>query len=148
MIIDIASSILVITFSFYDVLKKEDRNDGRRLGAIAVFFMWLKLFYLLRIFGATSSFIRMIIEAVKGMSTFLGILFISILAFANIFYIIDGGYNRNENIEVSRASGDTFFLTFAGTYQMGLGEWDTDGYGDSEHEGLLWFYFIFCTFIV
>lgn len=135
----------MISYAFYDIFTKSDRYAGRILGSVTILFIWLKLFYLLRIFAPTSQFIRMIIESVKGMSTFLGILFVSIFAFANCFYVLDGGYS---GVDVHKASGDSFFLVFAGTYQLGLGEWDTDGYGDSEHTFILWSFFMLSTFLV
>jgi len=59
------------------------------LGGMASFVIWLKIFYFLRIFRPTSSFIRMIIEMFKDIRVFLLIFFIGIFAFANFYYILD-----------------------------------------------------------
>jgi len=59
------------------------------LGGMASFVIWLKIFYFLRIFRPTSSFIRMIVEMFKDIRVFLLIFFIGIFAFANFYYILD-----------------------------------------------------------
>jgi len=61
------------------------------IGALACFVIWIKLFYYLRIFRPTSSFIRMIVEMFKDIRVFLLIFFIGIFAFANFYYILDQG---------------------------------------------------------
>lgn len=142
---DIISSSLIVAFSVFDIIVKEQRYRNSAIGSFAMFSLWLKLFYYLRIFAPISAFIRMIIEIVKDMSTFLVILFASILAFANSFFILDGSFLENKTL---KASGGDVGLTFASTYMMGLGEWDTDKYQSSEHTILLWVFFLLCTFLV
>jgi hypothetical protein len=61
------------------------------VGGMACFVIWLKIFYYLRIFRPTSSFIRMIVEMFKDIRVFLLIFFIGIFAFANFYYILDQG---------------------------------------------------------
>lgn len=61
------------------------------VGSLASFLIWIKLFYYLRIFRPTSSFIRMIVEMIKDIRVFLLIFFIGVFAFANFYYIIDKG---------------------------------------------------------
>ena len=61
------------------------------IGGMASFVIWLKIFYYLRIFRPTSSFIRMIVEMFKDIRIFLLIFFIGIFAFANFYYILDQG---------------------------------------------------------
>lgn len=124
---------------------KTDRYRNSAVGSFAMLSLWLKFFYYLRIFAPTSAFIRMIIEIIKDMSTFILILFASILAFANAFFILDGAFKGKD---VLKASGGDVWLTFTSTYTMGLGEWETDLYPDSKHTVLLWIFFLLCTFLV
>ena len=93
--LDVASSCLVITTSiivlgFFDI-----GNAVLVIGGLASFTVWIKLFYFLRIFRPTSSFIRMIVEMIKDIRIFLLIFFIAIFAFANFYYVIEKG-NKKE----------------------------------------------------
>lgn len=90
--LDLSSSILVLMFSF---IVLSNLNLGRLvllIGAFASFLIWLKLFYYLRIFGPTASFIRMIIEMFKDIRVFLLIFFIGIFAFSTFYYMLDKGH--------------------------------------------------------
>jgi len=89
--LDLISSLLVIATSFV-VLAAFDIGDLILIiGGMASFVIWLKIFYYLRIFRPTSSFIRMIVEMFKDIRIFLLIFFIGIFAFANFYYILDQG---------------------------------------------------------
>jgi hypothetical protein len=147
-LIDILSSLTVIAFCLCDIFITDgvhDRGDILIIGSVANNLMWFKMFYLMRIFGPTSSFIRMIIEIIKDMKTFLAILMASVFVFANSFFVIDGAFRDEDQV---RASGDDYLGAFTSTYMMGLGEWDTEKYPESPHTAILWITFILCTFLV
>ena len=57
--IDLCSFILNIAFVVCDLAKVEP-NSVRALGSTAVFIMWLKFFYFLRLFETTAPIVRMI----------------------------------------------------------------------------------------
>lgn len=65
------------------------------LGGAASFLLWLKLFYFLRLFKPTASFIRMIIEMLLDIKIFLLIFFTGIFAFATFYYVLDLGNTQN-----------------------------------------------------
>jgi len=89
--LDLISSLLVLSTSIV-VLAALDIGDFILIiGGMASFVIWLKIFYYLRIFRPTSSFIRMIVEMFKDIRIFLLIFFIGIFAFANFYYILDQG---------------------------------------------------------
>jgi hypothetical protein len=79
--------ILNIAFILND-LAGTDSFQVRPLGSIAVFLMWFKLLYFLRLFIPTLYMIRMITEVFYDMYTFLIVLAIAMLAFGNSFYIL------------------------------------------------------------
>jgi len=87
-----------------------------------------RLFYYLRIFRPTSSFIRMIIEMFKDIRIFLLIFFIGIFAFANFYYILDQG-NSEKVVGVFEGSYGGAVIY---TYMQALGELGYDGFGGSE----------------
>lgn len=64
------------------------------ISSISVLLLWAKLFYFLRIFAPTATFIRMITEIIKEMSTFTLIFFLSIIAIGNSLFLVDGGYHK------------------------------------------------------
>ena len=86
--IDICSWALNITFIVCD-LTEVNPFKFRSLGAAAIFLIWIKLFYFLRLFSPTSNMIRMIIECCRDMASFAFVLLIAMVAFGNVFYILD-----------------------------------------------------------
>ena len=89
--LDLISSFLVISTSIAVLGGFDIGRYILVIGGMACFFIWLKIFYFLRIFRPTSSFIRMIVEMFKDIKVFLLIFFIGIFAFANFYYILDQG---------------------------------------------------------
>jgi hypothetical protein len=60
----------------------------RPIGSIAVFLMYFKVFFFLRLFSSTSSMIRLIVEIIKDMGSFTMVLMLAILAWGHTFYIL------------------------------------------------------------
>jgi hypothetical protein len=65
-----------------------DKNVKRPVAAICLIVLWIKMFYFLRVFDSTSKLIRMIIEIVNDMKTFLIVLIIGVLGFTGGLYIL------------------------------------------------------------
>jgi len=63
----------------------------RAIQSVTTFFMWLKLLYFMRIFKNTGYLIRMIITVIYDMGSFLLVLLIGIMAFADSFLSIAYG---------------------------------------------------------
>lgn len=125
--LDIASSVLTIIFSFCIVFQFNIGRDILVIGGAASFFIWIKLFYYLRIFRPTSSFIRMIVEMFRDIRVFLLIFFIGIFAFANFYYILDKG-NVEKVIGFEEA---TYMDSIIYTYMQSLGELGYDNFSSS-----------------
>jgi len=78
--VDFTPPILTITIVIFHILDGVMTINPIGIAVIfsvAVFFMWLKLLYFLRIFEHTGYLIRMIIEVVADMRFFLLILFVA-----------------------------------------------------------------------
>ena len=87
--LDLSSSTLILTVG---VIIFGDFKAGLAvliMIGLTCFLLWLKLFYYLRLFKPTSSFIRMIIEMFKDIRIFILIFFIGIFAFANFYYVLE-----------------------------------------------------------
>jgi hypothetical protein len=93
-IIDLTSTICVIISTVSDLTGKGGIGTQQRtIMSLAIFFLWLKFFYFLRIFSSTSAFIRMITEIIKDMGVFSFIYLLANVSFANAFFILDGAMN-------------------------------------------------------
>ena len=88
-ILDISSLVLNSVYVSGEVLNIIPHEDLQIYGAVAVFLMWIKLFYWMRLFKPFSAFIRMISEILKDIQVFMVMLIISLGAFANVIYILN-----------------------------------------------------------
>lgn len=94
-VLDLWSSGMVIMFSIDHLTSSDEILRMKVVGALAVFSLWLKVFYFLRLFESTAAFISMIVEMLKDIRVFLLIFFTGIFAFANTYYVLDfGSVNR------------------------------------------------------
>eukprot|EP00351_Strombidinopsis_sp_SopsisLIS2011_P001433 CAMPEP_0116888592 /NCGR_PEP_ID=MMETSP0463-20121206/23686_1 /TAXON_ID=181622 /ORGANISM="Strombidinopsis sp, Strain SopsisLIS2011" /LENGTH=95 /DNA_ID=CAMNT_0004553655 /DNA_START=439 /DNA_END=726 /DNA_ORIENTATION=- len=66
-----------------------DIENLRTFAAIAIFTSWVIAFYWARIFESTSAFIRMLFEIFRDIKTFMIMLFICIMMFANSLLILN-----------------------------------------------------------
>ncbi|CDW84245.1 wd-40 repeat protein [Stylonychia lemnae] len=112
----------------------------RPLAAIAVLFMWIKFFYFLRIFRSTSSLIRMIMEICKDMAAFSLILLIAMVGFANVLYILAiNVVSVGEGEELF--TGSNFLLAIIYSFRLGLGDFSTEGFGET-YDQIIWIVFL------
>jgi hypothetical protein len=61
----------------------------RTIGAYACFFMWCKMFYWMRLFESTAYYVKLIVQTISDCMTFMLMILIILLAFANFFLIIN-----------------------------------------------------------
>lgn len=94
--LDIVSIIMnfiyiISVFSSGDVKGHGDEEASfvNVLGSICIFLMYVKFFYWLRLFRPFSAFIRMISEILSDVKVFFIVLLMSLLAFANIIFILN-----------------------------------------------------------
>ena len=118
------------------------------LASVAIFLMWIKLFYWMRLFKSFSAFIVMIAEIIKDIKVFLVMLIISLCAFANIIYALnlnrlDSGLAPVYDSLVNFAPVDATIHA----YLLGLGDFNKDNYSE-EDATVTWIMFILATFIV
>ena len=120
----------------------------RQLAIFAVLMMWFKLFYWMRLFEATASFIRMTKEIFVDIKAFMVMLAIIVCTFANAFLIMDHS-RRILGIEpiTEDAFGNPILDTVTRAYMLGLGEYGTDTYELLDSK-LAWALFIVATFLL
>jgi hypothetical protein len=117
----------------------ENRNLEANLQATISLCIWLKLLYFLRIFKQTGYLIRIIIEVIKDMRSFLLILSLTFIAFGDAFNSIN-----TSNEESDKFSGGIWIESIFYVYRMVLGDMNLDSLGTVS---LLYVYilFIMCT---
>jgi hypothetical protein len=106
--VDFASSICVIIFTITDFADNVSPKFQREIGSVSMFLLWIKFFYFLRIFSPTSAFIRMITEIIKDMGVFSLIYLLAVFAFANAYFLLDGG-GSHAIIDDERIAGSVWW---------------------------------------
>lgn len=123
-------------------------GSQKTIASVAVFVLYVKFFYWLRLFDSTAAFIRMLKEIIIDIVPFLTFLVVCVGMFANSLLILDQG-RRLSGIDAPIASevfGIPVLDFFVRSYLIGLGEFEMDNY--SEHNRMLvWIIFILATFI-
>jgi hypothetical protein len=102
-----------------------DLSTLRASGAFAVLFMWWKFFYYLRLFDSTAPLVRMLFQIGTDMTVFSAILFVSILAFTNAFYILSLNRKRTDDDKTEEQFNMydySFISAIVYTYKTGLGD--------------------------
>jgi len=147
-LIDVGSLALNAVYVGGEITNFISHEQLQVYGAIAIFMMWFKLFYWMRLFKPFSAFIRMITEIIKDIQVFLIMLIIALSAFANIIFLL--------NINRMEQGGDPLYESLIGiapldamihAYLMGLGDFNRDTYS-SENAKVVWIMFILATIIV
>jgi len=117
-------------------MEKDEEPIQVAIQAIATLMIWLKFLYYLRIFEATSSLIRMIMQVIYDIRHFLMVLLLTIIAFGDSFKTLSNG---NPTMYVD----DGFFGSFFYVYRMCLGDFNTE-FGTVQ-VSLGWFMFFLCS---
>ena len=121
-----------------DIFTKDSEratNWRYTLQAIVCFFMWMKMFYFLRMWQKASYFIHTLIEVISKSKVFLFIYFLLLFCFAITFLI--GSPDSNQNI----------FYYMKQTYEIGLGG-DAEEFDNSPVQPLLKAFYILGTLVV
>jgi hypothetical protein len=126
----------------------------RTIGAIGCWFMWIKVFYWMRLFKATAHFITLIFTTIYDVRIFTLMLLIIIIAFANFFFIM----NLNTPMGLGDNSTTYYYMpdyglgkvmnSLMGAYFISLGEFDYGGYGSGEHFYVVWIFFTLGSFLM
>jgi len=147
-LIDLLSLAINAVYVFGEVTDGISFEVLQVVGSIAILFMWIKLFYWMRIFKPFSAFIRMITEIIMDIKVFLVMLFISLCAFANIIFVL--------NLNRIKTAQNPIFESYIGippidaimhAYLTGLGDFGKDTYSDDNSQ-VVWVMFVLATVIV
>ena len=144
---NIVDLISITLNSFVCISEIAGLNDAdlTTVTAVAVIFMWLKLFYFGRIFLHTASMVTMVIDITKDMKYFLIVFLLAVAGFGNCYLILarnDPGDEEN--------TGSNYFRSFIYAYKQALGEFDTDSFTGTDKYLLyfIWFLNVIVTLII
>ena len=124
-LIPIVMVFAAIFISFLSSLNKQQEylQCERYVNAVASFFIWFKLLYFFRIFRVYGHLIKTIIQVLIDMKVFVVILLMSLLAFSGTFFILA---QNNEGDDIYAKS---YIQSLMQTFQLMLGDFDTDKFG-------------------
>jgi len=88
----------------------------------------------------------MITEILRDMAIFSFIYAMANLAFANAFFLLEGGFTEVVP-EGDRVTDTNWWRVLIYTYMTGLGEFETP-YRGSPNEAMFWIYFFLCTILI
>ena len=147
-LIDLTSLGLNAVYIWGEITNGITYNYLQVIGSIAVMLMYFKLFYWMRLFKPFSAFIRMITEIIKDCQVFMIMLIISLMAFANIIFVLNANRIHDDQ--------DAIFDPLVGippldaiihAYLTGLGDFNKDFYSE-DNARIVWIMFILATIIV
>jgi len=133
-----------------------DFKTIRLIASIAIFIIWLKMFFWMRLFESTSGFIRMLTETLLDIKVFMIMLMLCLFMFGNTTLILnqnrydvmvdDGSGEYEPAWLVGGHFGPAYVDAVVDQYMLGLGEFQMDYYNDGDSY-ILWILFIMSTFI-
>ena len=132
-----------------DIIKDEKiltENWKKALYAVACFLMWIKIYYMMRIFSQTAHFITLMTKIVEDVQTFTIMLIIIILAFANFFYVVDMG-DKEQNY-VGKYTKNNLANVLMEMYFVSLGQFNIESYSSGDNSNVIWIFFILASFII
>lgn len=148
--------LLMVTFNCVTESEKFDVQLIRTFGAFACFFMWIKVFYWMRLFSALAYYVKLIQQTISDSMNFMLMVFLIILSFANFYYVIDrnlvttGSDSRYYDNYTSTDEDDhSIFDVIISIYMMGaLGDFDSAIYRVGYDKYFAIGMFLLATFII
>ena len=123
--------------------------------AVAVLLIWLRFFYWLRVFERPAFFIHLITETIYGTFSFLFLMTVLLLLFANVLYVFNVSnhsymYLDDQTLYPEEIENQYFINSLIHFYLIALGEFSFDDYGTrgKYQKWIIWVWFVIATFMV
>jgi hypothetical protein len=123
----------------------------RSFGAFACFFMWIKVFYWMRLFSSLAYYVKLIMQTLSDSFPFMTMVAIIISAFANYFYVIQNNLHHEdpEGSYYDSYYGSGLGDVLVSVYLMGaLGDFDPGAYTNGYDRIAAMSMFLLATFII
>ena len=118
----------------------------REVAAICSFFTLIKAFDWLRLFEGTAFYIQLVAETMVDITAFMIVLLFSLIAFGIPLGFLSMNSASDDQV-VEGVFNSFFFDVMFNQYLLGLGEFNTDGFGNNPQVTLCYLIFIAATFI-
>jgi len=105
------------------------------------------IFYWLALFESTSYFVKMVTSSVYDIRWFGLMMMLCLLSFANAIVILTKPASDEGEPVIDQKFDMVYLDSLLSSYMLGLGEFETDNYGDNNFNNLLWLYFMLATFL-
>ena len=120
-------------------------NWKKAVFAVCCFLLWIRVYYLMRVFQDTAHFITLISQIITDVKTFSIMLVIIGMAFANFYYVIDMGDKAQY---VGAYTSNNVVNVLMEMYFISIGNSNTANYSQGENSGIIWTFFILASFII
>lgn len=123
----------------------------RTVGSFLIFFMWIKVFYWMRLFPAYAYYVKLIMQTIIDAKEFSVMVFIIIISFSTFFYIINTTQVEAEDDEyIPEITGAGKFLDgLISIYLLGaMGDFDSGMYQVGYNKYMAIGMFLLATFII
>jgi hypothetical protein len=137
-------ALVIMNFSF---------ADDTEFRIISVFILLTGYFHFilqLRLFDATAVLVSMIYYISKEIQVFVIIFIVAVVAFANMFYVMQGvAVNLGQSADDSEIVGSNFILACISSFNAAFGNFSTDNFPKyGQHMWILWFIYLFLIVIL
>lgn len=124
----------------------EPGNAVRIIAAFSLFILWMKMFDWLRLFEATSFYIKLVTAVFYDMSSFMLLFFTGMAMFGSSMYMLQLSSTSQIDTVIKAQIGHFFLDTLVNQYLISLGEFDFEGFQEHPQRYLCWVLFSFSTF--
>ena len=125
-----------------------DEYDIRLIGAFCCFFIWIKVFYWMRLFESLAKYVNLIQKTISDCLKFMTLVLIIIFSFTNFFYVLDLNQEDVGSTYLPRySSGNKLLDAFLSVYFICIGFYDVTPFGKGHDENYIWAMFVLATFI-
>lgn len=119
----------------------------RSRAAASIFFMWIKVFYWMRLFRSSGYYITLILQTISDIQIFVGLVALILVAFANVFFLLQLNVKAGADPIVKSYYGSPIIDSFIAAYMMALGDFNYDGFAAFAYGGETWIFFLCGTFL-
>eukprot|EP00352_Strombidinopsis_acuminata_P000706 CAMPEP_0176346320 /NCGR_PEP_ID=MMETSP0126-20121128/6152_1 /TAXON_ID=141414 ORGANISM="Strombidinopsis acuminatum, Strain SPMC142" /NCGR_SAMPLE_ID=MMETSP0126 /ASSEMBLY_ACC=CAM_ASM_000229 /LENGTH=211 /DNA_ID=CAMNT_0017693803 /DNA_START=2254 /DNA_END=2889 /DNA_ORIENTATION=- len=137
-VIPLVANLISIGFEISSMEDETYIRWSRPLYGMATLFLWLKVFYFLRMFRDFGQLVLMIFTVIGQMGTFFAVFFFFIIAFGNTFYSLSMANKPDERFVTGYLDGWKY------TYLITLRNFDINDFGEID-VALVYIVFILCT---
>lgn len=117
------------------------------VASIAVIFLYLKVFYWMRLFESLAYYVRMVTETISDISFFIILFLLCVLTFAHAVFVLNRNAKGDDDKLYEASFGYAPADVMVNQYLLGLGEFGFDNFENNENRSLIWIYFILATFL-